>query len=57
MSVCTIPSTGEFAFADEQVDDLVNLLPKELYEELAVAAFSLDPAVEQKTLTTKKKKS
>ena len=57
MSVCTIPSTGEFAFADEQVDDLVNLLPKELYEELAVAAFELDPTVEQKTLTTKKKKS
>ena len=57
MSVCTIPETGEFAFADEQVDDLVNLLPKELYEELAVAAFSLDPIVEQKTLTAKKKKS
>lgn len=57
MSVCTIPSTGEFAFADDQVDDLVNLLPKELYEALAVAAFSLDPIVEQKTLTTKKKKS
>lgn len=57
MSVCTIPSTGEFAFADDQVDDLVNLLPKELYEALAVAAFSLDPSVEQKTLTAKKKKS
>ncbi|MNJ08721.1 hypothetical protein D3C77_28450 [compost metagenome] len=59
MSICTIPSTGEFAFADDQVDDLVNLLPKELYEELAVAAFSLDPisAEQPKTLIAKKKKS
>lgn len=57
MSVCTIPETGEFAFADEQIDDLVHLLPRDLYESLASAAFELDPAVEQKTLTTKKKKS
>jgi hypothetical protein len=59
MSVCTIPSTGEFAFADEQIDDLVNMLPKELYESLAVAAYSLDPisVEEPKTLTAKKKKS
>lgn len=59
MSVCTIPSTGEFAFADDQIDDLVNLLPKEIYESLAVAAYSLDPiTVEQpKTLTAKKKRS
>ena len=57
MSVCTIPETGEFAFADEQIDDLVHLLPQELYEELAVAAFSLDPVVEPKSLSAKKKKS
>ena len=59
MSVCTIPSTGEFAFADEQVDDLVNHLPRDLYENLASAAFELDPIItdEPKTLTAKKKKS
>lgn len=59
MSVCTIPSTGEFAFADEQIDDLVTMLPKELYEDLAVAAFSLDPVFTEqpKTLAAKKKKS
>ena len=57
MSVCTIPETGEYAFADEQIDDLVNHLPRDLYESLASAAFELDPVTETKTLTTKKKKS
>jgi len=57
MSVCTIPETGEFAFADEQIDDLVHLLPRDLYETLASAAFELDPVTEPKTLTAKKKKS
>lgn len=59
MSVCTIPETGEFAFADEQIDDLVNHLPRDMYENLAAAAFELDPIVtdEPKTLIAKKKKS
>ena len=59
MSVCTIPETGEYAFADEQIDDLVNHLPRDLYENLAAAAFELDPIItdEPKTLTAKKKKS
>ena len=57
MSVCTIPETGEFAFADEQIDDLVHLLPRDLYEPLASAAFELDPVTEPNTLTAKKKKS
>lgn len=57
MSVCTIPETGEFAFADEQIDDLVHLLPRDLYEILASAAFELDPVTEPKTLVAKKKKS
>ena len=59
MSVCTIPDTGEFAFSDDQIDDLVNLLPKDIYEGLAVAAYSLDPILDEqpKTLTAKKKKS
>ena len=57
MSVCTIPETGEFAFSDEQINDLVHLLPRDLYENLATAAFELDPVTESKSLSAKKKKS
>jgi len=58
MSVCTIPETGEFAFADEQIDDMVNKLPQELYEKLAVASFQLNPLVtETQTLSEKKSES
>lgn len=58
MAVCTLPDTGEFAFADSQMDDLVNKLPRDLYEQLASAAYQLDPiVVEPETLSEKKSES
>ena len=58
MAVCTLPDTGEFAFADGQMDDLVNKLPRDLYEQLASAAYQLDPiVVEPETLSEKKSES
>ena len=58
MAVCTLPDTGEFAFADSQMDDLVNKLPRDLYEQLVSAAYQLDPiVVEPETLSEKKSES
>ena len=58
MAVCTLPDTGDFAFADGQMDDLVNHLPRDLYENLASAAYQLDPiVVEPETLSEKKSES
>ena len=59
IALCTIPETGEPAFADSQIDDIVNLMPKELVEKFLTATFKLDPiSLEQPvTLAAKKKKS
>ena len=59
ITLCTIPETGEPAFADSQIDDIVNLMPKELVEQFLTATFKLDPiSLEQPvTLAAKKKKS
>lgn len=59
MSVCTLPESGQFAFDDSQIDDLVNKLPPDLFEAFSVANMKLNPidTSEPKTLAAKKKKS
>lgn len=59
IAICTMPETGEPAFADNQIDDIVNLMPKEVFEDFAGASFKLDPVSLEpvKDLTAKKKKS
>lgn len=59
ITLCTLPETGEPAFVKEQMDDIVNLTPKDFIEKFISASFKLDPIPleESKTLTAKKKKS
>lgn len=59
ISICTIPQTGEAAFDDRQIDDIVNFMPKEVFEAFSGASFTLDPISLEpvKDLTAKKKKS
>ena len=62
MSVCTLPETGEFAFKDKQITDLVNLLPADLYMEITAAHYKMNPGefesvTDSPTLSSKKKKS
>lgn len=59
ITLCTLPDTGEPAFSDKQIDDIVNLMPKKLLEDFLHATFELDPVSLEpvKDLATKKKKS
>ena len=44
MSICTLPETGNFAFADEQITDFVNLISDDLFVELSFANKKMNPA-------------
>ena len=63
MSICTIPETGDAAFADEQITDFVNLISADLFTELSFANAKLNPSdfVQQDpstdTLKAKKKRT
>lgn len=63
MSICTIPESGDFAFADEQITDFVNLISADLFTELSFANAKLNPSdfVQQDpstdTLKAKKKRT
>lgn len=64
MSVCTMPDTGEYAFADEQLGDFVNGIDDDLFIGLSMAnsvvnAGDFKNADDEppKTLKQKKRKS
>jgi len=63
MSICTIPESGEFAFADEQISDFVDLISADLFTELSFANAKLNPSEfiqpdpEADTLKAKKKRT
>lgn len=64
MSVCTIPETGEYAFADEQLSDFVNGIDDDLFIGLSMANsvvnagdFKKADSEPPKTLKEKKRKS
>jgi len=60
MSVCTLPETGDYAFRDNQMSDLVNLLPADLYMDITAAHYKMNPGEFENvtdTLASKKKKS
>lgn len=44
MSICTIPESGEFAFADEQIGDFVDLISADLFTDLSFANAKLNPS-------------
>lgn len=61
MAICTNPKTGDYTFADDQIDDFVERISIKLFTQLAVANRHVNPAnfededVEPKTLKGKKK--
>ena len=58
IAVCTLPDSGQFAFDDSQIDDLVNKLPPDLFEALSAANHQLNQVkTDSDTLSQKKSES
>lgn len=60
MAICTDPETGDYSFADEQIDDFVDCVSVELFTQLSVANSLVNPDnfkedAEPETLKGKKK--